>query len=225
MTDPAPVAPAPKPPTALGALADQLGISVEQLARRLGVNRRTLYKWTARGCPWASEQAAREWCHHEGILVPDPIDTFHDLLARTAPAVTVGTEIAPSAPAWPHSTPAAGDAAPTEPRSPAAENQFQTAELRKLQADRTRMEIDQLRSVLVHRDDVARAFGTLGLALVSELTELPLAAIKHLPADVPAEQRGAVRKAVAVAIEQLRARLSVSLRERLHDALTGRGGA
>jgi hypothetical protein len=220
---PATTAPAETRRIAVSALAESLGLDVEQLAQRLGVNRRTLYKWFERGCPFTNEADLRAWVHFQGFhgLRPAP-DTFADLapvasgstVSDQAP-INAGTPLAPGSPAGA----AAVTAEPSE-LTPKARLDMATRELRDLQAAKVQLEVDALKRILVHRDDLKRVVRALGLVIGSELQDLPYAALRHLATDFPAELRAEVRRAIGLAVDQARERFASEIRGQVAKVLT-----
>ncbi len=214
MTDQPPVEPLH---TALNDLCRRLGLTGDQFAARLGKNRRTLYKWAAEGAPFDSEESLRAWCAaaKPRMWVKPAEQPLADLLRPMAD----GTEIAPITPAGQAGTLPAADGKVVP--SPAQALASSTAELRNLQAEKVRREIDTHKRLYLHRDEVRALVGGLGILLVGELTDLPLRSVENLPPDVPADHRTAIRRAVAAAVETMRGTLTPTIRQRLERLLAG----
>lgn len=203
MTDPA----APMPPP------DRL--SNRDLAARLGLNPRTIFKLRKRGAPQGTDETDwRVWCERERIrdLTPPAIDGLQNLLA------------AGSAGGADPDKPEAAAAAALEPGktySPAQLSALRTAELREEQTRNARTQNQLLDRVVIHRDDVQKTLGAFGLVVVSEMIDIPTRLVQGLPEISSADQRKLIRRAAEQLIEHARARITTDLQQRVMRLLAG----
>jgi hypothetical protein len=194
-------------------------VRLVELARRLSVNPRTIYKWLDRGAPVTLDEAAmREWCRMNGVT-------------RLRPPLAVDVPRgAADAPGTPSTLGAAAAAkglaalAPAEGWSPAQQKAIADAELSESRKQKVQLEIAELERRLVGRDDLVSVAGALSLVYVHELVDLPAAALRALE-QLPVEWRRPVRKAIEDAIEALRGNLEATLRVKLVAVLRGPGVA
>lgn len=203
--------------------------SDRELAERLGLARRTIYKLRKRGAPAGLDEAAwRTWCAHQfpEVRCTPPLDAgLADLLAPQAssPSPTPAAPGAvPEAPAAP--TEAAGGTAKDkdpEELTPSAQVAQATVALRNEQVLKARLEREILERLHVHRDEVRTLLGAQALLIVGELTALP-AHVAAACADLPVEHRAQVRRAIDAAILALRHRITETGRERLAACLAPR---
>jgi hypothetical protein len=194
-------------------------VRLVDLARRLSVNPRTIYKWLDRGAPASLDEAAtREWCRMNGVT-------------RLRPAL--GVEVPRGAADAPGTTSAPGAAAaakglaalaPAEGWSPAQQKAIADAELSESRKHKVQLEIAELERRLVSRDDLVSVAGALSLVYVHALVDLPASAQRALE-QLPVEWRRPVRKAIEDAIEALRGNLEATLRAKLVAVLRGPGVA
>ncbi len=133
-------------------------LRVVELARRLSVNPRTIYKWLDRGAPADLEEAStREWCRMNGIRrlrAPLTIDVPRG--SPSAPGTTPppgGAGAAPGLSAVP----------PPEGWSPAQRKAIADAALSDARHVKVQLEIDELERRLVPRDDLVAIVGALSL--------------------------------------------------------------
>lgn len=196
-------------------------VRLVELARRLSVNPRTIYKWLARGLPPSLDEATtREWARMQGIR------GLREALTIDVPrgsADAPGTETA--------TTPGAAGAAkglsaiaPPEGWSPAQQKALADAVLSDERRRKVVLEIAELERRLVSRDDLVRVAGALSMVYVHALVDLPAAMVRSLD-HLPAEWARPVRKAAEVEIHALRGRLEAKLREEIEEVLRGPGVA
>ncbi len=198
-------------------------LRVVELARRLSVNERTIYKWLARGLPPSLDEATtREWARMQGI---------RRLRAPLTIDVPRGAADAPGAEPAPAPAPGAAGAAkglaalaPPEGWSPAQQKAIADAELSRSRDRKVLLEIAELERRLVSRDDLVRVAGALSMVYVHALVDLPAAMVRSLD-HLPAEWARPVRKAAEVEIHALRGRLEAKLREEIEEVLRGPGVA
>jgi hypothetical protein len=188
------------------------------LAERLGVNRRTLYKWAKRGAPVASEPELRAWCKRIGARLRPPLDLGLPEMSPGAGSAA-GAAVIPAAPTTPTTatTPIVGpdgkeidgpDAELKRGRLRLVDEQTAVARNQRLEQERR----------LLDRDDVLALMKALGTCFIAELADLPVAAAKA--GDLSTEQRRAVRRQVEQATETIRARLAADLTTRIKKLLT-----
>lgn len=198
-------------------------VRLVELARRLDVNPRTIYKWLARGAPVALDEATmREWARMHGIRGLRPslaIDVPRG--AANAP----GTEQAPTiAPAGAGAAKSLAALAPAEGWSPAQQKAMADAALSESRQHKVQLEIAELERRLVSRDDLVAIAGALSLVYIHELVDLPAATVRACE-QLPAEWRRPIRKAMNDCIEALRGKLEAKLRDKLDAILRGPGVA
>jgi hypothetical protein len=198
-------------------------VCLVELARRLSVNPRTIYKWLARGAPAALDEATmREWARMNGIRGLRPALSI-DVPRGSADAP--GTE--PATATTPGSAAAAkGRAAiaPPEGWSPAQQKAMADADLSESRRHKVRLEIAELERRLVGRDDLVAIAGALSLVYVHALVDLPAGTVRRCD-QLPPEWRRAIRKAMEEEIEALRGNLEATLRAKLTAVLRGPGVA
>jgi hypothetical protein len=191
-------------------------VRLVDLARRLSVNPRTIYKWLDRGAPASLDEAAmREWCRMNGV-------------SRLRPPLVVdvprGSTDAPGTTTAPDAAAAAGQSSdapvPEGGWSPAQRKADADAKLSDERRRKVQLEIAELERRLVGRDDLVSIAGALALVFVHELTDLPAAAIRALD-QLPVDWRKPVRRAIEDGIERLRGNLESTLRAKLVATLNG----
>ncbi len=192
-----------------------------ELARRLSVNPRTIYKWLARGLPPALDEATtREWARMQGIR------GLREALTIEVPRSTAdapGTE-PPTTPATAAAAKGLAALAPAEGWSPAQQKALADAELSDARHRKVQLEIAELERRLVSREDLVRVAGALSMVFVHALVDLPAAMVRSLE-HLPAEWARPVRKAAEAEIHALRGRLEAKLRDEIEEVLRGPGVA
>ncbi len=194
-----------------------------ELARRLDVNPRTIYKWLARGAPAVLDEATmREWARMHGIRGLRPA------LAIDVPRGSVsapGTEsVSPTAPGSAGAAKGLAAIAPPEGWSPAQQKAMADAALSESRQHKVLLEIAELERRLVSRDDLVAIAAALSLVFIHELVDLPAATVRACE-QLPAEWRRPLRKAMNDGIEALRGKLEATLRDKLDAVLRGPGVA
>lgn len=153
------IAPSPEPPT-----VDPPKLTHAQIAKKLGVNRRTLSEWFERGCPREPIEAIAAW--RVKHLRPERMDPAHRESANAA-------AVAPSA--------------PEGRKRPSLIEQQTKANIRKINADVDfrRLKVAEIRKDLVSRSSVQREVA----ALCVRVKERLLAAPEEFQNSFPAETR------------------------------------
>ncbi len=195
-------------------------VRLVELARRLSVNPRTIYKWLVRGAPADLDEAAmREWARMNGIRglrAPLTIDVPRG--PADAPGTTAPPPVGAGAPQG------LSAVAPPEGWSPAQRKAIADAALSDARHVKVQLEIDELERRLVPRDDLVAIVGALSLVYVHALVDLPATAVRALDR-LPVEWQKPVRRAIEEAIVGLRGSLEATLRVKLDATLRGPGVA
>lgn len=228
-----PAAPPPPPKhSKVRALAQELDITVEQLASRFGISLRTIYKWEERGCPFTTIDVVRAWAADSKISLRSAPDAFVDVLPSSAPndgdspGARIGTKSAPSTPAGQETIPlgeaeddedggtataASGGAKPT---SAAARLADASTILKHRQIRMADIEIARNEDVLILKEDVEELLKEIGSGVIAELRDLPGLTIKGLSDGFPYEHRSEVRKAILASVEEVRSHIVNEIRAR-----------
>jgi hypothetical protein len=213
---PSTIAPDPAVPRSARARRERK-VRLVELARRIGVNPRTIYKWLARGLPVTlDEPAVREWARMQGIRgLREPLTIEVPRGAADAP----GTTPSPGA-----ATAAKGlmAVAPPEGWSPAQHKALADADLSDIRKHKVQLEVAELERRLVDRQALVNIAGALATVFVHELVDLPAATVRLLD-QLPVEWQKPLRQAVAQAIDKLRGNLESTLRAKLEAELRGPG--
>lgn len=226
-----PPAPAPRPDVAAlrrgpGQLARSLGITVQALAERITpngrpVNRRTLYKLAERGAPFDSEDALRRWLLNNGADMGPQVPALSEVVNRTLELA----QSAPTAPAGQGVT-AAKVAQPEKNADGSDLTTKQKADLATVRSRDSTTRVNELtigekEKVLLHRNRVARMTEGLAGDVLVCLTDLPSRLIQRLGDAMPIEHRSALRAALAIEVNTIRATITAKVPERLTELLSG----